>query len=120
MSHFEDLLRRVEHEIQRIRQRHASIYRETPGVRKAVAHWTLTGDALHWHIALEGVIEPDVDVEIETQAIIVRARSQDVPPRLWLGVLPVPPGFDIRRPRIRCDSGYLELQVLRVEGKALR
>ena len=104
------------YEIERLRRRYASFLREIPGTRALDAHWTASFRALRWHVVLEGeVLEPDIDVEILPEALVVRARV-DTPEEMLLGVLPVPPEFDARHPEVRYEVDHLEILLVRVEG----
>ena len=109
----DDLLRRVEDEIERLRRRHAEAFRRTHEAREAIARWTLAEGVLRWHVSLEEVLEPDVDVEIEREMLIVRALSQQTGRKLFLALLPVPSEFDIAHPQIRFEKGYLEVRIVR-------
>ena len=108
----DDLLRRVEEEIERLRRRHAEALRRTHEAQEATARWTLAGGVLRWHVSLEAVLEPDVDVEIEREVLIVRALSERTGRKLFLALLPVPSEFDIAHPQIRFESGYLEVRIV--------
>ena len=81
-----------------------------PEAREAAARWTLAEGVLRWHLVLEEVLEPDVDVEITQEVLVVRAQPQARRP-LLLALLPVPSGFDIANPQIRFERGYLEVRV---------
>jgi hypothetical protein len=110
-----DLFSWLEAEIDRLRQRHAGLLRERAEAQELQAMWTLRGDVLRWHVVLDDVAEPDIDVEIVSEAFIVRARPLSRREGLLVGLLPVPAGFDLMRPEIRCEEGFLEIQVLRIE-----
>ena len=112
----EDLRAHLKETIERLRRRHAAILREFEGAREPTAEWTFAGGSLRWHVALEQVLEPDIDVEIASELVIVRARSEAEKDCLLVVVLPVPVDFDVRHARIRFDRGYLEIQVARAEG----
>jgi hypothetical protein len=111
-----DLISWLEGEIDRLRQRHAGFLREWAEAREMRALWTFGGDVLRWHVVLEDVVEPDIDVEIVTGALIVRARALSECGGLFVCLLPVPSGFDVMRPEIRCEQDYLEVCVYRTEG----
>ena len=120
MALFYELLRHVDAEIKRMRRRHAGLYREISGAREAICHWTLLGDVLHWHVALEDAVEPEVDVEIAPPLLIVRAHLGEGQREFLLGVLPVPTDFDVSQPVIRYETGHLEIRLVRAApGKAL-
>jgi len=111
-----DLVSWLETEIDRLRRRHACFLREWAEAHELQALWTLSGNVLRWHVILEDVVEPDIDVEIVAEALIVRARPLSEHGGLLVSLLPVPSGFDLTRPQIRCEEGFLEIQVLRIEG----
>lgn len=104
----------LELEIERLRRRHASLLRERPATRELPASWTFGRRALCWMVPLDEedeILEPDIDVEITAELLVVRARPQADERLTLLGLLPVPPGFDIGNPRIRYVEGYLEIRV---------
>ncbi|MGE3164204.1 MAG: hypothetical protein AB7O52_04820 [Planctomycetota bacterium] len=97
--------------IERLRRRHAAWAREFPNSREVELQWTLVGARLHYHVVLEDIAEPDLDIEITPEALVIRAMPSHREPALLLGVLPVPPSFDPMRPRIRFEFGYLEIEI---------
>lgn len=104
----------LEREIERLRRRHAVLLRELPATRELPARWTFGRRALCWIVPLDEedqVLEPDIDVEITAEVLVVRARPQSDEHLTLLGLLPVPPNFDIRNPRIRYEEGFLEIRV---------
>ena len=104
----------LEREIERQRRRHAALLRELPATRELPARWTFGRRALCWIIPLDEedeVLEPDIDVEITAEVLVVRARPQSDEHLTLLGLLPVPPNFDIRNARIRYEEGFLEIRV---------
>ncbi len=104
----------LEQEIERLRRRHAVLLREIPATRELRARWTFGRGALCWIVPLDDedeVLETDIDVEITSEVFVVRARSQSDEHLTLLGLLPVPPTFDIRNPRIRYEEGFLEIWV---------
>lgn len=50
-------------------------------------------------------------MEITAEVLVVRARPQSDEHLTLLGLLPVPPNFDIRNPRIRYEGGFLEIRI---------
>ena len=111
-----DFIARVEAEIERLRRRYASFLREIPGTRALDVHWTASSRALRWHVVLEeDVLEPDIDVEVLPEALVVRAWIE-TPEETLLGVLPVPAEFDARHPDVRYEVDHLEILLVRVEG----
>ena len=109
----DDTWTQLELEIERLRRRHLRLLGEISQAQEIHVHWTLSGGVLLWHVALEEFLEPDVDVEIAEQVLIVRARATGGSQVLFLGVLPVPRAFDATHPRIRFEAGSLEIQVFR-------
>jgi hypothetical protein len=104
----------LEREIERLRRRHAILFRELPETRELPARWTFGHRALCWIIPLDEedeILEPDIDVEITAEVLVVRARSQSDEHLTLLGLLPVPPDFDIRNPMIRYEGGFLEIRI---------
>ena len=100
-------------EIGRLRRRFASIMRLDPSAVEAPAHWTCVGAYLRWHVLLEEVVEPDIDVEIQPDLFIVRARPEAPGRRRLQALLPIPMGFDPHSARIRCEYDYLEVRLTR-------
>ena len=104
-------------EIEELEKRLRSISREAPADVELPTRWSYDGGVLRWHVLLvEEVLEPDVDVEITSVAIIVRARAARKPSRILLGVLPVPGTFDLCQPEIRFETNSLEIRLRRMEG----
>jgi len=104
----------LEREIERLRRRYAVLLRELPATRELPARWTLGRRALCWIVPFDEedeVLEPDIDVEITSEVLVVRARPQSDEHLTLLGLLPVPPNFDIQNPRIRYEEGFLEIRV---------
>lgn len=109
----------LEREIERLRRRHKILLRELPATRELPARWTFGCRALCWLVPIDEeykVLEPDIDVEITSEMLVVRARPQSDEDLTLVGLLPVPPSFDIRHPSIRFDEGFLEIRV-RLIGK---
>ena len=104
----------LEREIERLRRRHEILLRELPSTRELLARWTFGRRALCWIVPIDEkdeVLEPDIDIEITSEVLVVRARSQSGEHLTLVGLLPVPPGFDVRHPRIRYEEGFLEIRV---------
>lgn len=116
----EALERRIAQEIERLRTRHAVLLRELPRCRELATRWVLEPGWLRWFVAFdEEVLEPDIDVEIAGELVVVRARPLSDDELTLLGLLPVPPGFDSAEPAIIYTEGALEIRVRRVgEGGA--
>lgn len=115
-----DRLEEIEREIERLRRRYAVFLRETPGLRAVMARWAAEATGLCWFVPLEDVAEPDIDVEITSEVLIVRADRVGAEPVLLLGILPVPRGFDLQHPVIRFSEETLEIHVRRFRDKAER
>jgi hypothetical protein len=110
----------LEHEIERLRRRYAVLFRELPATRELPARWTFGRGALCWIVPLDEedeVLEPDIDVEITSEILVVRARPQADEHLTLLGLLPVPPNFDIGNPRIRYEEGFLEIRVRLLDSR---
>ena len=94
-----DVIREIEAEIARLRRRHAALLREAPDAREVIARWAAEAAGLCWFVPLEDVVESDIDVEITTEVLVVRAdRTWPEPARLVV-LLPVPRGFDPEQAR---------------------
>jgi hypothetical protein len=110
----EELIRTLEREIERLRRRYALVLRELPAMRELHARWAFAREALCWIVPLEEedeILEPDIDVEITPDLLVVRARPQSNEHLTLISLLPVPPGFDIEHPSIRYEDGVLEVRV---------
>ena len=95
----------VDAEIDRIRQRHRSLLESA---REAPATWELHGHALRWYVILRDVVEPDIDLEILEDVIIVRAATSET---VRLSVLPVPAACRTDQPSFRFRAGTLEVRL---------
>jgi hypothetical protein len=114
------IIEEIEGEITRLRRRHAALLRETPGAQEVVARWTAEAAGLCWFVPLEDVVESDIDVEVTTEVLIVRANRICPEPALLVVILPVPSGFDPEHAVIRFTEETLEVRVRRVHrGTAL-
>ena len=115
-----DGLEGIEREIERLRSRYGGLLRESPEAREVVARWVAEVAGLCWFVPLADVVEPDIDVEITREVLIVRA-SRTWPERTVLvGLLPVPHGFDPERVVIRFAEETLEVRIGRVHGGVAR
>ena len=114
----DSLEERLEAEIRAIEKRFRSLLREWAEARPLAARWTFSGRALRWHVALEDVLEPDVDIEVAPPVYVVRARGRS--DTRYVSVLPVPSQFDAGRPRIRAERDYLEIVVQRRRSRGPR
>ena len=115
-----DPLDDIEREIDRLRRRHAALMRETPGARELFARWAAEAAGLCWFVPLEDVVESDIDVEILSEVVIVRADRTWPEPALLVGILPVPHGFDPEHAAIRFTEETLEVRIRRVDLGAAR
>ena len=109
-----DLQQDTEREIERLRSRYATLLRERPRCSELVARWILEAQGLRWFVSFDQqVLEPDIDVEIASEVLVVRARPVSDDELTLLGVLPVPAGFDIEDPLILYSEGSLEIRIHR-------
>ena len=113
-------IEKVESEIDRLRRRYGAVVRESPDTLEVVARWAAEAAGLCWFVPLEDVVEPDIDVEITREVLIVRAQRTWPDPAVLLGILPVPRGFDPEHPVIRFAEETLEVRIRRVHRVAAR
>ena len=92
--------------IERVRRRYVSLLEEA-AAHGAPTLWDVADQTLCWHVVLRDALEPDIDLEILPDAIVVRAGG----PTVWQTLLPVPPPYATRRPRIRFRGGVLEIRL---------
>jgi len=95
-------------EVERVRRLYAWLLSEVPGTREAQAVWELSGRTICWHVVLRDIDEPDIDVEMLPDAVVVRAGAEQ---GMRLAVLPLPAPFRPRRPVVRFAMGVLEVRV---------
>jgi HSP20 family molecular chaperone IbpA len=107
-------LGKLREEIERLRRRYAPLLHDPPEAREAPARWTYGGRTLRWHVVVEEAAEPDIDVEILPELLVIRARVEAQGQRLLQAVLPVPEGFRAEDAQIRCEYGYVEIRLSRV------
>jgi len=99
-------------EIEALRRRHRHL---VSGCPEAPSLWDVAERALLWRVFLADVAEPDLDVEVLAEVIVVRgALEREREPRRQ-ALLPLPAGFARQTPRMRFVSGVLEI---RVEARA--
>jgi hypothetical protein len=110
----QDWQRELSEEIERLRRRYAPLLHEAPEAQEAPARWTYVGRTLHWHVVVEEAAEPDIDVEILPELLVIRARIEAAGHRLLQAILPVPEGFRAEDAHIRCEYGYVEICLSRV------
>ena len=108
-----DITDSLENEIRRLRRRYLGWLRATADARELKARWTFAGDTLRWHVPVGDVLEPDIDLEITRQVIVVRARPETDPGVILVCILPIPNEFEATAPGIRCEAGYLEVRLTR-------
>jgi hypothetical protein len=79
-----------------------------------LARWAAEATGLCWFVPLEDVVESDIDVEITSEVLIVRAERTWPEPAVLVGILPVPRGFDPEHAVIRFTEETLEVRVRRI------
>jgi len=115
-----EAIEEIAREIERLRRRHAALLRELPDAREVIARWEAEATSLSWFVPLEDVVEPDIDVEIASEILIVRASRLWPQPAILVGLLPVPQGFDIEKAVIRFTEETLEIRVRQVRRRVAR
>jgi hypothetical protein len=115
---YPEALEEIEREIARLHRRYAVVMRERPDAREVIARWAAETTVLYWFVPLEDVVEPDIDVEIMSEVLIVRANRTWPEPAVLVGILPVPPGFDPEHAVIRFTEETLEVRIRRVRRGA--
>jgi hypothetical protein len=93
-------------EIERVRRRYVSLLEEAA---EAPCAWELLDEGLCWHVVLRDALEPDVDVELLEDAIVVRAMVEG---SLRLTLLPVPSPFRPPRPLLHFAAERLEVRLV--------
>lgn len=109
-----EVIEEIEREIARLRRRHAALVRERPDARELVVRWAAEASGLCWFVPLEDVVESDIDVEITSEVLVVRAERTWPEPAVLVGILPVPRGFDPEHAVIRFTRETLEVRVRRI------
>lgn len=109
-----EMIEEIEREIARLRRRYATLLREAPEAREVAARWVAEVSGLCWFVPLEDVVESDIDVEITTEVLIVRASRTWPEPAILVAVLPVPRGFDPEHAIIRFTEEMLEIRIRHV------
>jgi hypothetical protein len=71
--------------------------------------WEVRESALCWYVVLRDALEPDVDIEILGDVVIVRAA---VGSTVFHGVLPIPPPLRVDLDSIRFLEGVLEVRLV--------
>ena len=117
---YHDMMNQFEYiaqEITRLERRMHGYCKETPEAMVLPSRWTLAGGCLRWHVQfIEEVLESDLDIEITSNALIVRAVSARETVRVLLAILPIPGTFDVQNPEIRYESTSLEISLKWVKG----
>jgi hypothetical protein len=115
-----ETLVRLREEIQRRRRLYAHWLREAAELvdEEPPSVWSLDGDVLCWDVVLRETVEPDIDVEIGRDVLLVRARPARHPDRVVLSVLPVPGDYDPDRLRVHYEAERLEIRILRRGGRS--
>ena len=105
-----DLARKtLEEEIERLRRSNLHLLAEVAEGLDAPCFWDLDDSCLHWRIFLADVLEPDLDLEVLEEVIVVRGLAEREGMRQAL--VPVPPPFSASHARIRFQAGVLEIQL---------
>ncbi len=111
-----EMIEEIEREITRLRCRYVAFMREAPNAREVIARWAAEAAGLCWFVPLDDVVEADIDVEITSEVLIVRANRTWPEPAVLVGILPVPHGFDPEHAVIRFTEETLEVRIRRVHG----
>jgi hypothetical protein len=115
-----EVIEEIEREIARLRRRHATLLREVPDAQEVAARWAAEVTGLCWFVPLEDVVESDIDVEITSEVLVVRANRTWPEPALLVAILPVPRGFDLEHAVLRFTEETLEVRIRRVRRGAGR
>lgn len=114
-----DLCDIIARQIDELEKKLQSVFRHERHELILPSQWIYAGGILSWHVGLiEEVLEPDLDIEITSVAIIVRARSARDHSKILLGVLPVPEQFDYCNPDICFKLDSLEIRLSRIENNS--
>jgi hypothetical protein len=112
-----DILDNIAGAIEEIERKWRAVLREPPADAMLPVRWSYTGDELRWHVLIgDDVLESDVDIEITSTVIIVRARSAREETKVLLGLLPVPGSFEVCDPEIYIRSHAIEIVVYPTRG----
>ena len=112
-----EMIEEIEREIERLRRRYAAFMREAPDAREVIARWAAEAAGLCWFVPLEDVVEPDIDVEITREVLIVRANRTWPEPASWWASSRCRDGFDPEHPVIRFTEETLEVRIRRVRPR---
>jgi hypothetical protein len=108
-----EMLAAIEQEIEQLRRRHAAVLRDLPDAQEVSARWAAEVTGLCWFVPLEDVVEADIDVEITSEVLIVRAQRSSPEPVVLVGLLLVPHGYDPEPAVIRFTGETLEVRIQR-------
>ena len=112
-----DMFEIIASEIDEIERKFRAGLREASADLMLPARWNYCGGVLRWHVLLGAdIVESDVDIEITSAALIVRARSGPEGSNILLGLLPVPATFDVCAPEISFESDTIEIVVYPIGG----
>ena len=104
----------IDREIRRIELELRGIQEDTARAEPLPARWSYRHRALCWHVVFaREVLEPDIDIELTSRALIVRGRPLRHASRVLIAILPVPRFFDCNNPEIRFEAGFLEITLPR-------
>lgn len=106
-----EVVEEIEREIALLRRRYAALMRERSDALEVACRWAAEASGLCWFVPLEDVIETDIDVEITSEVLIVRAGRMLPEPGVLIGILPVPHGFDPEPAVIRFREETLEIRI---------
>ena len=95
----------IEVSITRIRKRYRTQLEEAP---EAPTAWELLEGVLCWHVMLRDVLEPDIDLELLEDALLVRAL---VGGSLHHALLPIPRPYRFAPSQVRLRSSRLEIHL---------
>jgi len=102
---------RIAHEIERLRREWEFLSEEAPVPVPTV--WEVVRGSLRWHVVLGDVLEPDLDVEVREEVLVVRGLERQT---VRVCVLPVPEPWRPARAHIRFREGVLEIAIEAGDG----
>lgn len=112
-----DMFDIIAREIEEIDRKWRAVLRVVSAEATLPARWSYAGGALRWHVLIgEDVVESDVDIEITSAALIVRAPSVAEESKMLVGLLPVPSNFEAREPEVRFEADTIEIVLYRSGG----
>ena len=95
----------IEPEIARIYRRHR---RRVAGSISVHTTWEILDDSLCWYVMLRDVLEPDIDLEVLPDVVIVRALAGS---SLCHALVPVPEHYRFEARNVRMRSSTLEIHL---------